>query len=297
MSKALKVIAGTPDNPLVIGDIEIPCFVLEDDTRVIARAAVLKAIGRTGKAKGGRQYDAEFKTPVFLTAENLKPFISNELIENSEPVVFSYNGQRMIGYRAEFLPQVCEVFLDAKEENAIKPNQQHIAAACKVLYRGFATVGIIALIDEATGYQRIREERALATILEKFIDKELNPWTRTFPYAFYKELYRLRGWDGPVGHKRTHQVAHDTNDIVYERLAPGVLEELKKRNPTVTPGRRKSRHHQWFTPDFGHPKLKEHLAGVMALMRAAPNWTVFYRNLQRAYQKYNETTPLALDDD
>ena len=293
----LKVIAGTPDNPLIIGDIEIPCYVLEGNIRVIARAAVIRAIGRTGKAKGGRQYDAEFQTPVFLTAENLKPFISKELMQNSTPIVFSYNSTRMIGYRAEFIPQVCEVFLDAKEENKLRPNQKHIAAACRVLYRGIATVGIIALVDEATGYQRLREERALATILEKFIAEELQPWTKTFPYEFYELLYKLRGWSGPDGHKRTHQVAHDTNDLVYDRLAHGVLDELRKKNPTLPSGRRKQRHHQWFTPDIGHPKLKEHLAGVMALMRAAPNWTSFKRALQRSLPKLNETIPMALDDD
>ena len=293
----LKVIAGTPDKPLIIGDIEIPCYVLEGDIRVIARAAVLRAIGRTGKAKGGRQYDKEFQTPVFLTAENLKPFISSELEENSKPIEFLYKGSKIIGYRAEFLPQVCEVFLDAKEENSLRPNQKHIAAACRILYRAFATVGIIGLVDEATGYQRMREERALATILEKLIAKELQPWTKTFPYEFYQLLYRLRGWSGPDGHKRTHQVAHDTNDLVYDRLAPGVLDELKKKNPAITPGRRKKRHHQWFTPEFGHPKLKEHLVGVMALMRAAPNWTVFKRNLQRAYPKDGITIPLAIDDE
>ena len=29
----LKVIAGEPDRPLVIGDIQIACYVLEDETR------------------------------------------------------------------------------------------------------------------------------------------------------------------------------------------------------------------------------------------------------------------------
>ena len=157
--------------------------------------------------------------------------------------------------------------------------------------------GIIALVDEATGYEKIKTQRALATILEKFIATELQPWTKTFPYDFYELLYKLRGCSGPEGHKRTHQVAHDTNDLVYERLAPGVLKELRRKNPIVTPGRRKNRHHQWFTPDLGHPKLKLHLAGVMALMRAAPNWTSFMRALQRSLPKLNETIPMALDDD
>ena len=55
-------------------------------------------------------------------------------------------------------------------------------------------------------------------------------------------------------------------------------------------------HHQWFTPDLGHPKLKEHLAAVIALMRAAPNWGGFQRSLKRAFPKYGDTIPLAIED-
>ena len=89
-----------------------------------------------------------------------------------------------------------------------------------------------------------------------------------------------------------------TNDFVYERIAPGVLVELKTLNPKVPPkGSRKHKHHQWFTPEFGHPKLKEHLAAVTALMRASANWNRFKANLNRALPKINETIPLPLDDD
>ena len=291
----LKIIAGTPDRPLIIGDIEIPCYVLEDETRVLSQAGFLQAIGRAravGVAPGN-----DDKIPAFLGANNLKPFISKDLLMQSVPVEFQGRGGVNYGYRAILLPQVCEVYLAAHDAGALHESQKHILSRAYLLMRGLAEVGIIGLVDEATGYQDIRAKRALATILEKFIADELQPWTKTFPYEFYERLYELRGWSGPDGHKRTHQVAHDTNDLVYERLAPGVLDELREKNPRLPHGSRKDRFHQWFTPDFGHPKLKLHLAGVMALMRAAPNWTSFRRNLQRAYPRLEETIPLAIDED
>ncbi len=61
---------------------------------------------------------------------------------------------------------MCEVYLKAREAGALVPSQEHIAVQAGILIRGLATVGVIALVDEATGYQRVREERALATILE-----------------------------------------------------------------------------------------------------------------------------------
>ena len=165
------------------------------------------------------------------------------------------------------------------------------------LRRGLATVGVIALVDEATGYQRIREERALATILERFIAKELQPWTKTFDYEFYRQIFRLKGWPGPNGVARPSVIGHYTNDIVYSRLAPGVLEELRRINPTLPSGKgRRNTHHQWFTPDLGHPKLKEHLAAVIALMKASSNWDIFMRNLNRAFPKSEQQLELLLED-
>ena len=68
--------------------------------------------------KGGRQFDEELQTPTFLTADNLKPFITNDIIENSKPVLFRWKGADMIGYRAQLLPDVCDVFQDAARAKA-----------------------------------------------------------------------------------------------------------------------------------------------------------------------------------
>ena len=112
--------------------------------------------------------------------------------------------------------------LSARDTGKLLKSQIHIAAQCELIMRGLARVGIIALVDEATGFQRIREERALATILEKFIAKDLQPWTKTFPYEFYMEICRLKGWPSISAIKRPSVIGRYTNDIVYERLAPGV---------------------------------------------------------------------------
>ena len=293
----LKVIAGTPDRPLVVNDIEIPCYVLEDETRVLSQRGLQSSIGM---GVGGSKTSGARRIGDFLGSLSNKGITINELMARiNNPIEFQtpWGGRTAFAYPATLLVDLCDVILDARFKGVLHARQDRIAEQAEILMRGLATIGIIALIDEATGYQEIRAQRALATILERFIDKELQPWTKTFPYEFYEELYRLRRWPGPHGHKRTHQIGRDTNDLVYERLAPGVLNELRKKNPTLSSGRRKNRHHQWFTPDFGHPKLKEHLAGVMALMRAAPNWTSFKRALQRSLPKLNETIPMALDDD
>lgn len=159
----------------------------------MARASFIKALVRTGKTKAGRKYDDEFKTPVFLTAENLKPFVSNDLIENSAPILYrGLNRQQAIGYQTELLSQVCYVFVDADEAGMLSYNQKHIAEKCRLLIRGFATVGIIALVDEAIGYQEMRDRLALQIILDKFIRKEFAAWVKCFPEEFYRHIFRIR---------------------------------------------------------------------------------------------------------
>ena len=298
MNKPLKVIAGTQNHPLIIGGVEIECYVLEDETRVLSRGGFQAALGRHRTSRK-HQPDDVVSLPAFLAASNLKPFISEDLVTASTPVSFQApsRGPIAYGYRAELLPQVCEVYLKAREAGALVPSQEHIAVQAGILIRGLATVGVIALVDEATGYQRIREERALATILEKFIAKELQPWTKTFPYEFYAEIFRLKGWPGPDGVKRPSVIGRYTNDIVYSRLAPGVLEELQARTPKLPSGNRRNKYFQWFTPDFGHPRLREHLHAVIALMKASTTWAGFQRSLRRAFPKVNEQIPLALGDD
>ena len=283
----LKVIAGAPDRPLKIEEIEIPCFVLEDETRVIVQRGMATGLGMS-KPSG-------VQIRVFASSKSINPFISNDITEVLEnPIKFWTPAGIGHGYPATLLVDLCTAILQARDANVLRPNQIHIAARADALIRGLATVGIVALVDEATGYQRIREERALATILEKFISAELQPWTKTFPYEFYRQIFRLKRWPGPDGVKKPSVIGHYTNDIVYARIAPGVLEELRNKNPTIKPGRRSKRHHQWFTPDFGHPKLKEHLAAVIALMRASANWDKFRRALNRALPKINETYEMDL---
>lgn len=288
----------THEGVLAIGDIKIPCAVLDGGKRVLTQSGVMVALGRARQAKGRAYYDADVNMPAFLTAKNLKPFITDELRVTSSQVEFiSKAGAaagRAFGYPAELLPKVCEVFLKARDAGTLSHTQIHVARQADILMRGLAHVGITALVDEATGYQRDRAKNALAEILEKFIAKEFRAWTKTFPFEFYEQIFRLKGWPfDPSSMKSPRVLGHYTNDIVYKRLAPGVLKELRSRNPVVD-GRRKQKMFQWLTGDVGDPKLRSHLDGVIALMRVSDTWEDFVLFLRKAYPKY-ETTEMGFD--
>jgi hypothetical protein len=164
------------------------------------------------------------------------------------------------------------------------------------LVRAFARVGIIALVDEATGFQRNRAKDALARILEAFIAKELQRYVQTFPPDFYEQIFRLRGMEYPRDTvQRPRYFGILTNDIIYDRLAPGVLEELKKVNPKDETGRRRHKNFQWLTSNSGYPKLREHLGAVIATMRMSGDWHDFKAKLDKYYPRLGKPTQLSFD--
>lgn len=289
-----EAVCGSVDKPLVIGDAEIECYVLEDGTRVLTQASFLEALGRHRKANVRRE---ESGLPPVLQGRALQPFLPDDLSSTAQPITFRLpSGGRASGYNAELLPVVCEAYLAARAAGQLPNNQMHVATQAEILIRGLARVGIIALIDEATGYQDLRARNALAQVLERYIAKELQPWVRTFPDDFYREIFRLRGLDTPeVITNRPMYFGNLTNDIVYERLAPGVLEELKRQTPRTPKGSPKNKLHQRLTPDSGHPKLREHLASVVTVMKLSETWSDFILKLDRVHPKYGKTMALDFD--
>jgi hypothetical protein len=291
IDKILKAIYGSPDKPLVISDIAIPCYVLEDGRRVLSQTGMVATLNMKKGTIGNRRGD---RMVAFLTGRALKPFVSPAVIESANnPIKFKLpNGGQAYGYEATILVDICDAILQARKAHELMHQQMHIAERCEILVRGFARVGIIALIDEVTGYQEVRTRDALNKILEAYISKELLPWTKRFPDEFYKELFRLKEWQyNPFSVKRPILVGKLTNQIVYKKLPPGVLEELVERNPVESNGKRKYHHHRFLTSEIGNPHLEKHLVAVISLMRASTNWKGFIKLLERAFPSPVDSNP------
>ena len=292
----LKATHGSDEHPLKIGDIEIPCYVLEDGRRVLQQTGV---IGALNMSHGGSYSTGGDRLAKFATQGRLKPYVSNDLIERTaDPIKFrTPKGSLAHGYEATVLADLCEAVLAARSAGVLQKQQEHIAKQAEILVRGFARIGIIALVDEATGYQADRARDALAKILENFIAKELQAWVQTFPVDYYRELFRLRGLPFPTDTvKRPQYFGILTNDIVYKRLAPGVLDELKRVTPRdEETGRYKHRFFQRLTSNTGYPKLREHLGAVVAVMKLSKDYDDFRNKLDQLYPKYGDTLRLPLE--
>lgn len=290
-------------NVLNLDGTKLPCAVIEGPDgiqRVLSETGITQAIlgTRSGASKRLKKaaFDEGALLPLFVAPSQLKEFITNDLLEGPLKPIDYVDGERVVrGYDASILVAVCGVWLKARAQGKLQKQQLAKAQQAEALTLALADLGIVALIDEATGYQDDRARDALAKIFSTFLAKERQKWTQTFPLDFYREIYRLRGWKfEPWNTKRPSVVASWTDDFVYDRLAPGLTEELRTKNPVADTGRRSHKHHQWFNTDKGHPKLKEHIAGVIALLRAADNWESFKRGLNRAYPKFGETIQMPL---
>ena len=200
----------THEGVLTIGDLELPVAVLGDGRRVLSSGAMMTALRRPWKGSYKRT-----ELPNFLEANNLKPFITQELRDVLEPIEYRGKRGQVTGYLAELLPMVCDVYWQRERTGRSGDSQAPIAKQAEILVRTLSKVGIRALVDEATGYQSIRPQDALQKYLEILIRKELAAWVKKFPDEFYENIYKLKGWPWPgMSKNRYSVVAHYTRDLV-----------------------------------------------------------------------------------
>jgi hypothetical protein len=257
---------------------------------------MVRALGMSMGGARSRQGDHLYQ---FVTQRSLRPYVPKDLPSRmGAPIRFKAptGCSLATGYEATILPDICEAVLAARKADALQADQKYVAQKCKVLVRGLARVGIIALIDETTGYQRDCAKDALAKILDEFIAKELQPWVRTFPDDFYQEMFRLRGLEFPRDSvKRPQYFGALTNDIIYKRLAPGVLDELKKATLRAEYGRRKDALPWRLARNIGYPKLRELLGSVVAIMKLSKSWAPFMNKLNRLHPRHGKPTQTSFD--
>lgn len=268
---------------LELGNFQIPCYVLEDGTRVLSGRGMqeaLKMVDDDGRKTPGTRLSR------YLAQETLKPFIySSKGMGHYEPII-CYKGRKKInGYEATVLADICEAFLDARSAVDLSPRQRIIADQCEILVRGFARVGIVALVDEATGYQYDRERFELQKILSAYISEEILKWQLTFTDDFYIQIYRL--WKikySPSGiKKRPGFIGKLTRKYIYNRLPRGVVEKIREKTPRTESGNWRFRWHQSLTPEIGREHLKRQIIEVTTLMKASKTKEEFEDLYNRTY--------------
>lgn len=287
---------GSDKTPLKFGNIEIPCYVLNNGMRVLSSRGIQKALGATSPSGAwlSRFVNKGELASVFMTGENS---ISDRI---NNPLKFRRNNaggsqSDTNGYEATLLIDICSAIID--ENRAGNYNDSAIVTQADIIIRSVAKVGIIALVDEATGYNedKTRAKNELQKFLSAFLNEEASKWVKTFPDSFFEDIYKMKGWSWRGTSKRPGVVGIIINDLVYDRLAPELRKELNIRNPKNENGNRNHKHHQFLT-EIGKPKLNSHLEALHALAVASNfDWTKFMSMVELVYKK-NASIPTLFDD-
>lgn len=290
---------------LRFGELAFPCAVLPDGTRVLSESDFMSGLGMYRSGALSVRRDAESSgapIPLYLAFKNLFPFVIKHLddVHITPKKYRTQTGGTAHGIPASLIPRICSVWLDARKEGVLGPRQKLIADNAELLLRSVAEVGIVALVDEATGYQDHRPRDALQQYLEMIVRKELAAWAKKFPDEFYENIYKLRGWPWTGMKKNRYSaVAGYTRDLVYERMAPGLLADLEQKSPKDEKGNRDGRLHQWLTSDVGDPMLASHLQSLLTLQRLAIangwGWQKFMHMVDQVMKKKGQTLDLPFE--
>jgi hypothetical protein len=289
----------THEGEVKLGPVSLPCAVLADGRRIFSERGLSEAFThvRSGSEfkKRAAQTEAE-RLPVFLN-ETIAAFMPTEArAALAAPIRYRRVDDFSIpawGIDANLLPEICDAYLAARDAGALKDAVSlRKAAAAERLMRALAKVALAALIDEATGYQVERDRDELQKLLGTYIREEFRPWQSMFPTQFYVEMFRLRSITTDDVRKRPAYFGKLTNDIVYDRMLPGMRARLSEVNPVAENGRRSRKHHQHMTSNQGVQHMREHLAGVLFLMKSSTSWEDFVRRLDRAAPRQGDTLRL-----
>jgi hypothetical protein len=262
-----------------IGDVEIGCAVLSNEKRVFFQREVLGAL--TGHSKGNMER--------YFTPENLRPYVPEKFSGekwDQNILKFEYKSRTAFGYEATDLIDICNMYIQARNDGVLHESQKHLVKRADIIVNAFAKTGVIAVIDEATGYQTYRKKDALRLIVEAYIIEEARKWMKEFPDEFFIELDRIYNNPTTTPQKRPKYYGTFINKHIYEPIESGiVLEELNRLNPADKKGARRKRLHQFLNEDIGIRVLRNRIGKITALLQISPNKRKFDSNFNRMESK------------
>ena len=279
----------THEGEFYLGDVLVSAAVLPNRQRLLTQGTFLRALGRSRSPKGGAGMFATVDgTPFFLQSEVLKPFITEDLLMSTTPVFFiDKTGAKALGYDARILPNVADVYLKYRDSVLVEGKElparyRDMVRACDALVRFLAQRGIVALVDQATGYTEDLERDVIARMLEAWVSETLRPYLPTFPIGWFKEICRLKGWKFSPTMRMPRYFGKIINDLAYDRVGYGVRQWLDERTPVGPDGRRKHKKFQRLTKDFGINQLLHHLGVQQGMMMGYGDgeWGRFYEKTQ-----------------
>lgn len=267
---------------LEIGSVEIECYVLSNMKRVIHKRGMAKALGM--KSEGGN---------VFLRAMNRKGLgsgIGEELREKIDnPIIFkTLTADLGHGYDATVLIDICDAIIQAAKDGNLGSGQETLAIQAEIIMRASAKLGIVALVDDATGFIADKRRQQYKELFKEFIREEANEYQGEFPDQLFDVMYRIYGLPRKADAKNHPRFfAKFIRKYIYEPLANSngaILEMLDEKNPVVySCGGRRYKMFQFLSEVVGISSLRAHLWQIIGIGNASRNKVQFEKNFANAF--------------
>lgn len=268
---------------LEIGSVEIECYVLDSMKRVIHKRGMAKALGM--KSEGGN---------VFMRAMSRKG-LGSEIGEDlrsklDNPIVFKTLTLDLgHGYDATILIDICQAIIDASKAKKLGAGQEALAVQAEIIIRASAKLGIVALVDDATGFIADKRREQYKELFREFIRDEIKLYDEPqFPDQLFDVIYKIYGLPRKADAKNHPQFfGRFIRKYIYEPLANSngaILEMLDERNPVVyVNGGRRYKMFNFLSEVVGMPALKAQLWQVVGIGNSVRNKAQFEKSFYTAF--------------
>lgn len=206
-------------------------------------------------------------------------------------------GNPVYGFEATFLIDICHCIQDLYNDGFLDEKHKFLYANATIIERAFAKLGIIAYIDEATGYQK-KSDTEYRDQWKELLLQEAKKWTvAEFPdelsdmfYKFYPNAARIKKERKLKKHQNFSFFGGLFNKYIYFPLARSngaILEGLREKNPVIISKNgkkyRKDAFHQWLEAEIAMPILRQHIWKLIGVGGGAINKTHFDRAFVRVF--------------
>ena len=268
---------------MVIGSVQIECYVLDNLKRVIHKRGMAKALGM--KSEGGN---------VFMRAmgrKGLGSVMGDELRSRLDnPLIFkTLTSDLGHGYDATILIDICDAIIQASKDNKLGPNQEDLAKQAEIIIRASAKLGIVALVDDATGFIADKRREQYKELFREFVREEIKLYDEPqFPDQLFNVIYKIYGLPRKADTRNHPQFfGKFIRKYIYEPLANSngaILEMLDEKNPVVyVNGGRRYKMFNFLSDVVGMPALKSHLWQVIGIGNSVKGKLQFERAFYNAF--------------
>lgn len=272
--KGKKIPRALFSGTIEIGDQSLPAYVLEDETRVFSTRGMLQSLGYAVNANADEVFNSKALKPFMLA--NGDPYNNNAVISFKTD-----KNIRARGYDVEKFLDVCKAISEAFDSGTLTGRNAQAGLMANAILRATSKIGIIALVDEATGYQYVRQENALQFKLKLFLAEEMRAWEKTFPDQLWLQFAKLTNYEGDPTKHRPQYWGYLVMEYIYRCLDPEVAEYIKENKPPARKGRN---YHQYFNDEYGIRKLVEHIYQVIGVARACDTLDEFKKKMDHEFK-------------